>query len=382
MKKTKTFAKFFVAGATVVAVFLFFGFGTAYGTAQITLTVKKPNPYEENLSWFVYTNNAGETVSDMATVKNFSNEPVDVNVYAVDALSSETGSFILTFPEEEQKGIGAWTDVKSKSLTIPPYEVIDVPFEIKIPADAPPGQYLGGIVIENGQGETAAEVSGKENGTSVSVKTRIGSRVYLTIPGEIIEDIQFTDFYAQKELTTGITKFYLTLVNNGNMSYEPELIIDIYDPAGNLYETIKKTVGTIAPKSTIKPVVQMENKPLIGNFSAKATMVFKCKFAPENLHGNAHYLEKEITFWEIPWRRMFLALFVIFTVMTVITERKLARRRYFTNGEQYVVNSNENLVSIGNSRNVSWRKIARYNRIKAPYIVRQGDKIIVPKVKK
>ncbi len=378
MKKTNI--KHLLFAAATLAAVLIFGATAAYATAQITLTVKNPNPYQGNFSWFVYTEDAGEKITDIATIKNFSNEPVDVSVYAVDAMSSETGSFILSFPEDEQKGIGAWTEVQSKSITIPPYEVMDVPFEISVPADAPPGQYLGGIVIENGQGQTAGAISGQESGTSISVKTRIGSRVYLTIPGEIIEDFQFTEFTAQKEIT-GATKFYITLENKGNMSYEPELRIDIFDQSGNLYETIEKPLGTVAPLATIKPVVQMEKRPIFGNFTAKAKVVFRCKFAPSNLHGNAHYIDKETTFWAIPWEIILSVLFVIFATLSVVTERKLARRRYFARGEEYNVAPNENLVSIGNSRNVSWRKIARYNKLRPPYIVKQGDKIIIPKIK-
>lgn len=378
MKKIKI--KHLLFAAVIVTAILILGVSSASAMAQITLSVKNPNPYEGNFSWFVYTKNAGETISDIATVKNFSNSPVNVTIYAVDAVSSDSGSFILSFTEDEQKGIGEWTDVKSKSLTIPPYEVIDVPFEIKIPADAPPGQYLGGIVIENGLSDTT-EKDEKKKGTSISVKTRIGSRVYLTIPGEIIEDVNFTDFFAKKEIT-GNTRFFLTLENKGNMSYEPEVKIDIFDQSGNLYETIKKPLGTIAPMSTIKPVVEMEKRPFLGNYTAKAYMEFKCKFAPENLHGSAHYYEKETSFWALPWEIILSILFVIFVILSVITEQKLARGRYFNQSEEYIVSPNEDVVSIARTRNISWRKIARYNKLKPPYIIKQGDKLIIPKTQK
>lgn len=379
MKKTKNTHLLFAA--TVIAAVMILGITSANATSQITLTVKNPNPYEGNFSWFVYNKNAGETVSDIATVKNFSNTPVDVTIYAVDAVSSESGSFILSFSEDEQIGIGAWTDVKSKALTIPPFEVIDVPFEIKVPADAPPGQYLGGIVIENGQGQTAGEASGQENGTSISVKTRIGSRVYLTIPGEIIEDVRFSDFHAKKEIT-GITRFFLTLENKGNMSYEPEVKIDVFDQSGNLYETIKKPLGTIAPMSTIKPVVEMGKRPFLGNYTAKAYVEFKCKFAPEDLHGSAHYYEKETSFWALPWGIILSVLFIIFAGLSIMTEQKLARKKYYARGEEYTITQNEDVLTIARTRNVPWKKIARYNKLKPPYIVKPGDKLIVPKTKK
>lgn len=373
--------KHLLIATAIVTAALILGIGSANATAQITLAVKNPNPYQGNFSWFVYTEDAGEKITDIATLKNFSNEPVDVILYAVDAVSSDSGSFILSFTADEQKGIGAWTEVQSKSLTIPPYEVIDVPFEITIPADAPPGQYIGGIVIEKGSSDDSTGEGSKENGTSISIKTRIGSRVYLTIPGEIIEDVSFTEFSAKKEIT-GITRFSLTLENKGNMSYEPEVKIDIFDQSGNLYETIKKPLGTIAPMSTIKPVVEMGKRPFLGNYTAKAYVEFKCKFVPEDLHGSAHYYEKETTFWAIPWGIILTVLFIFFALLSIFTEQKLARKKYFNQSEEYTVSAHEDLVAIAKTRNVHWRKVARYNKLQAPYVVREGDKLIIPKIKK
>jgi len=374
MNKHKT--KRFLVVVGIMAAISLFGIHTAYGLAQVTLTVKNPNPYEGNYSWFVYTNNPGETIEDVATVKNFSNEPAEVSVYAVDASSNQSGSFILSFLHDDQSGIGAWTDVSMKTLTIPPFEIIDVPFSITVPDDITPGQYLGGIVVENGGGAADEAVNG--NATSVSVKTRIGSRVYLTVPGEVVEDIQLTDFSAKKELS-GQTKFYLTIENNGNMAYEPTVKINVYTQTGRLYETIEENLGTISSNSIIKPVITMEKRPFAGSFSAKADIQVKCKFAPANYRGSAHTLSGETSFWAIPWELVLGTLFIIFIVLTVITNRKLARKKYFANSEEYIVQTNEDLVSIGKSRNVSWRKIARYNKLKPPFIVRQGKKLIVPK---
>lgn len=377
MKTKKT-----IIFAIAVCALLLTLISTALGTAQITLTVKNPNPYEDNYSWFVYTEEAGKTIKDMATIKNFSAETADVKIYAVDAKSSETGSFILSFLEDEQKSIGKWTTVESKSLTIPPFDARDIPFEINIPADAPPGQYLGGIVIENGQSDSPKNIKNHdENGTSIAVKTRIGSRVYLTIPGEMKEDLKFNNLNVKESLAKN-TKFELTLINNGNISYEPKATIKIYDQNGKLYEKIEKELGTIAPNTTIKPIVEMEKRPIIGNFTAKANVVFHSKFAPENLRGSALNLTNETKFLILPWEIILTVLFIIFTGLGIYANRELAKKRYLQNGEKYQVKKHEDLVAIGNARDISWKKIAKYNGLKAPYIVKPGNIIIVPKNKK
>ena len=366
----------------IAAMIALFATNTAFSMGKVTLTVKNPNPYEGNYSWFVYEKEAGNVIEDVTSLKNFDDKPIDVKIFAIDATSSESGSFILTNLEDEQKGIGAWTEIETEDITIEPHEVIDIPFKIKIPEGIPPGQYLGGIVVETGNTQTDATTldSSKEesNSASISIKTRVGSRVYLTVPGDLIEDIKLTDFSASKGIS-GIIKFNFTIENNGNTAFEPVAHIEIYTQTGQLYEKIDKSFGTSSPNTIIKPTVKMKKRPLMGLFTAKATIEFKHKFLPTDMRGAAIYEEKEVTFWAIPWEIILSSLFVVFVVLILITSQKLAKKRFFNNSEEYTVQDNENLLLIATKRNAKWKKIAKYNKLKPPYCVKPGDKIIVPK---
>ena len=171
-----------------------------------------------------------------------------------------------------------------------------------------------------------------------------------------------------------------TIENNGNTNIEPYAHIDVYTQSGRLYETIDESLGTSAPNTIIKPTLRMEGRPLVGYFTAKARVDFHHKFLPSNvLHGAAQYVKEEISFWVIPWEIIFATLFVIFVILITITNKKLARKRYFANSEEYTIDSCGDLASIGKDRNISWKKIARYNNLKPPYCVKPGEKIIVPK---
>lgn len=385
MKKTlQTLSRLLLV--STLATTLMLGAQTASALGQVTLTVKNPDPYKGNHSWFVYEEEAGETIEDVATLKNFSDEPAQVNIYAVDATSSKGGSFILKFREEEQKGIGYWTDVKTKSITINPDEVIDIPFEIVLPEGIAPGQYLGGLIVESGE---TADLNGDLQeyceandlcGTSVAVKTRIGSRIYLTVPGKTYEDYALTDFTASKSIT-GTTKFQFRIENNGNVAYEPHAVIDVYDGMGNLYEHIEKPLGTSSPGTVIHPVVKMKKRPIIGTFNAEANVTFARKFGDSEFHAAAPSESLSATFWVMPWEIIFILLLLIVAVSGIIIQRKAAWKKYIDAAEEYTVQAGEDIESIAKKRHIDWRKLAKFNKLKPPFTVKTGDKLMVPQQK-
>lgn len=368
------------------AAMLLLGANNAFALGQVTLTVKNPDPFKGNHSWFIYENEAGDVIEDVATLKNFSDEPAYVTIYAADATSSETGGFILKFREEEQKGIGYWTDVKVRSVTINPSEIVDVPFTIVLPDNVSPGQYLGGLIVESGKplelDEKAQEDCEKNNlcGASIAVKTRIGSRIYLTVPGKTYEDYSLTDFTASKSIT-GTTKFEFRIENNGNVAYEPKAVIDVYDGMGNLYEHIEKGLGTSSPGTVIHPIVKMKNRPLIGSFTAKTTVAFNRKFGESQFHAAAESQTMEVKFWVMPWEVLFIAVLLILAASGIFMQRKAAWKKYLANAEEYTVQPHEDIELIAGARHINWKRLARFNKLKPPYTLRQGDKLMVPKKK-
>jgi len=349
----------------------------------VTITVKDPNPVTGNYSWFVYEKNKGDTIKDTATIRNLDKKPVKVKIYAVDATSNQSGSFILTFPKEQQKTIGTWTKLNQKELTLNPLETKNIPFEINIPKNATPGQYQGGIIIET-SGETPTNKNTEKTDTKngvVAVSTRIGTRIYLTIKGKIHNDISLKSFKASKNILTGKTQFKFTIQNKGNMTIEPKAHIEIYDSFGNLYETINETLGTSSPQTTIKPTITMKKHPLMGSFTAKLTMSYNAKFTPSNMHESPEIETKEIQFWIMPWE-IICSICLLFLLITTFTGIKIYNKKtYIKNSEQYKFKKHDNIMQIAKDRNINWKQLAKHNKIKAPYIIKEGTTILVPKKK-
>lgn len=377
--KSKAQIKKSTLAVMAIVIAAVFQAGTVFALGQVTITVKNPDPFLGNHSQFIYDKEPGSVIEDIASIKNFSDEVSTVKIYAVDATTTESGNFILTFKDDKQEWIGQWTEISTDTITLNPKESVDIPFKITLPEKATPGQYLGGIVIEESS-DKGIETDGseREKGTSVSVQTRIGARVYLTIPGEIIEDIKLANVEVVKDIRA-VTKFYFTIENNGNVSYTPYARINIYDTVGNLYETIEQQLGTSPPHSVIKPSIKMKKRPIIGNFTADIDITYERSFMNTELHGTPLSESTQIKFMAMPWFLIFIGALILFLIIGANTCRKIIRSSYLENSVEYKIQHGEDLISLAESRDLSWRKLAKYNKIKAPYIIKEGDIIKVPK---
>jgi hypothetical protein len=379
MSKIKVISFLVLIAFTLTTIISFLP-GTANAIGLVTITVKNPDPFSGNFSWFIYEKQPGEVIEDIATIKNVGKDPTEVNVYAVDASSNESGSFILGLPENNQKNLGIWTEVNKGPFILNPHQSIDIPFKIHIPKGVSPGQYTGGIIVENDSSKksTGELFQGNLTSGSVSVKTRIGTRIYLTIPGEIHENIKLTDASVIKELN-GNTRFYFTIENKGNMTYEPKVKVDIYDTLGNLYEIIEQPLGTSSPATVIKPSVKMKKRPLFGTYKADITLTYESQFRASQLHSAPLTDSKKITFWVMPWEIILISSLLIIIAAALLFKKRVARLNYLAISQNYTVDENDDLIKIGKATKTPWKKIAKYNNLKPPYIVKPGDQIQVPK---
>lgn len=362
----------------LIGLFLMIGNGACLAFAQISITVKNPNPYTGNQSWFVYQKFPGERIEDVATIKNFGKEAEKIKIYAVDATSNADGNFVLTFSGQKQHGIGTWTEIKEQELTLQPGQRVDVPFTISIPANVTPSEYVGGIIAESGSNDK--DCNENACASSISVKTRVGSRIYITVPGTINDSIAWTDFRAE-ERTNGKIAFHFQIQNKGNVTYKPRTKIEIIDSFGHIFDTIEKTLGESLPNTSIESTIlwDKENLPAMGSFSVQANVEFIKNFPTANeLHGAPNQETKKLQFWLVPWKwlQLILLLTVSFFASLFISRRNF--KKLVAHCREYEVQENENISSIADSYQMRWQKLAKINSLDAPYVLKKGQKILVP----
>jgi hypothetical protein len=242
----------------------------------------KPTYYDpavaDSQSWFIYNLEPGKSKEDSLTVMNLSEESWTALVYAADSIKSSGGGFALRQLTEPKEAVGSWVrfypdskpdfsakifedkktidevcrvskeDLKDNyqleeeevtrlkewcqgkdlvEVEMESGEKKDLLFVITIPQDADVGEHTGGIFIQ----KKVVEENSQADGSKVMLTTRVGVRIYETVPGEIIKKLDFSNFSIAKNFS----EFYLpwdkekkskfgeylinsSIKNNGNVS--------------------------------------------------------------------------------------------------------------------------------------------------------------------
>lgn len=190
----------------------------------------------------------GAAALDTAIVSNRSGKEMTFKVYAADALTTDQGGFALRARDEPQSGVGQWVKLPVDTVTISAGAQQEVPFRLSLPADASPGDYAGGLILEAPPREgTPGEVA-NQTAVQLNVVERVGVRLYLKVSGT-----------ARAELTTGRLSttdengaigFTLPITNTGNVILKPAVAGTVRARVGGNHEVTFRQVESLLPGQT------------------------------------------------------------------------------------------------------------------------------------
>ncbi len=228
-----------------------------------------PNiPYSQ--AWLIYNLVPGESKRDAFIIVNKGNESVELKLYPVDATLTKDGAFALLSEEAPRKGVGSWVKLDVDKVKLAPGEQKKIGFVFSVPKDAEVGDHMGGIVAE--------KINQNQNEGAIKVKTRIGLRIYETVPGELKRELQVGDFKVEymektKQFPSRL-KLVFNLSNTGNVHLNPMATVELIDNFGRgVVKTRQVSLGTIFPgKQTTVPVM-LEDIPWWGSFVVKAKVM-------------------------------------------------------------------------------------------------------------
>ncbi|MFA7628365.1 MAG: LysM peptidoglycan-binding domain-containing protein [Candidatus Dojkabacteria bacterium] len=447
MKLMKKFAKYTTL-ALSIGLFLFFFVTNAQAIEYFHIGGRPayPDPEVENSkAWFIYNLNPGEQKEDALEVVNNYEEPLEMLVYAADGIKSSNGGFALKQYVEEKTAVGSWIrfypdDVPTRlqplfenvdesilafcsteliesesivsdeedGLTITKSDIVDfnewcegeeearlevepetirlLRFVFSVPEDAEVGEHTGGILVQKVEPEKEGTTQG------ITLTTRVGVRIYQTVPGEIVKDLNITDFKIQK--------MYKELDFSGYFSKDAKaeeyLITTKLANRGNVSISFTENIAIkneltdeIIQEVTDREFQVLRDDEFTSNFSWNNPRFGKYSFmnvvSYEDTNGNIKSLPSpKITIWIIPYREILLALGAILLTILIVSMVKIAKKaKYSGKGwDEYVVKAGESLGDLSMKFDVNWKTLARTNNIKPPYVIKPGDTILVPKKKK
>ncbi|WP_412077951.1 WxL protein peptidoglycan domain-containing protein [Streptomyces xanthophaeus] len=182
-------------------------------------------------AYFFHQGAAGTTVSDSVTILNSSDQELTFQVFATDAVNTPSGGAFALLPvETAPKDVGTWISLPpetAKTVTVPARGRKDIPFTVKVPADATPGDHVGGIVALG----TTVEGVQKEGKVQVGVKRSVGARLYFRVPGPLTPGLSVEDVEVSRSapllpwVRDARATVSYALVNRGNVVVEPKVTV-------------------------------------------------------------------------------------------------------------------------------------------------------------
>jgi hypothetical protein len=336
------------------------------------------NPRTESI--FIHTLNPGESVKDGVKVLNNTAEQKTLLVYAVDSAVSSGGAFACTQAVDEKKDVGRWIVLSKTEVVLPSLAYEVVPFTLSAPSSASVGEHNGCIIIQ----EKKVQSSGGQQQGGIQLSFRTGLRVAVLIPGAISRKLVISGFSTERK-PTGAFLLKPAVKNEGNVSVD-----------ANLQVVTSYFFGKVLSRNGGEyPVLRGEEsrwnldlaKPFWGGWYKSALSV-SYNANPTAQIGSAKD-EQQVTlrgptvwFWSMPAPAALIIecsiLLVLLGLIVVVLRGLMIRRAVRKTWEIHLIRSGETINDIAQGLGVPWRVLVRANKLRAPYVLKAGQKIKVP----
>jgi hypothetical protein len=224
--------------------------------------------------YFYVSADPGQTIQDDVVVANKTDEPLTFRLYAADAYNTaRDGGFAVKSLGEKMRGVGAWAQLPKDRVTVPAGKTVTVPFSIKVPEGAEPGDHPGAIVALD------ERVDKGDGGVALGVQRAVGARVYLqvggpTLPALAVENVHISH---HQPLIPGLgdstATISYTLHNTGNVTLEPKAKLTASGLFGRtlLTRDLKKLPSQLLPGQRVHLTERWSNAPQLDWTDVKLT---------------------------------------------------------------------------------------------------------------
>lgn len=370
-----------------LSLFLFIALLLPFETIFAKSFAVKVDPNENKKSSYSFEYQEGKILSDQITITNSdkaeeTNEESTYQVYGVDGITNSLGQSVFKSLDDKQTNLGSWVEFETPTFTLKPGEKKTVTFKINIPENVIPGYYTGGISVQEINNQKFKGEEGQKQAFGATVSTRIIHRVYVNIPGEISINGDINNFKFQSLNKSNF--FTLNAENTGNTVLKAEGKITL--TGGITQKEAFEIPINIAYLNAGEKVETKISIPKEFNYYGKFQANLDLKIFSFDPFNNVTTDFKEIhlntSFKLIPWDQIFLGLEILALIIILIIAFITNKILYIKKCEPYTVQAGDTINNLAKKHNMSWRKLARINKLKAPYELTPGQSILVKKITK
>lgn len=266
--------------------------------------------HSDDRSRFTYEAAPGLHITDCFRVENTGTVPQAVTVYATDAFNTDDGDFALLDASAVATDTGAWVSFEDGStrmqFELAPGQSRALNFVLTVPADAGPGDHAGGMIV-----------SAQTPSDQILVDRRVGTRIYVRVPGELQSMLNITGMTATYNPVlnplSGSATVTLTVTNQGNVALAPTLVLGVETFFGaGLIDRRLENLDELLPGASRTVTYDLGPAGQFGYLNATASL-----FSRGDQTGNvsevpaAPQVDREAGMWAVPWVVLGLAVIVI-----------------------------------------------------------------------
>jgi len=198
----------------------------------------------------------GSTIFDHVAVFNRSSQAAAFSIYATDATGTTASGALTLLPANSRPfSIGAWTAFPGHggqlSIIIPGGKGVILPFTIKVPRRATPGDHVGGMIASVGVPHRAS------NGQLVTVYERIAVPMELRITGKLVaaltvESVSVGFSTPFNPFGGGSAHVTYSVANTGNVLLAGTQVVTVTGPFGAKSTIRMHALPTILPGDSVR----------------------------------------------------------------------------------------------------------------------------------
>jgi len=263
-----------------------------------------------------YEADAGDTIVGTIKLRNEGAESETFYPFAQDFVAGDEAG-TPAFVEKANRSMSEWVRFDRDPVVIDGGQDELVIYRIKVPEDASPGGYFGGLLFSTSKQD--------DEGNGVGTVGVTGPIVLIRISGNVVEQGAVTDFTATPSSSTSLPiEFTTRFQNSGTVHLKPAGFVRIKNMFGGTSAIVpmNEGVGNVLPSSARQFSTTWQKTELAENASELAQEWKNFGFGPYSATLIMNYGEQNsvvsatTSFWVMPW--MLVVLFVILAVIAVL----------------------------------------------------------------
>lgn len=202
----------------------------------------------------------GARLAGSVRVTNSGDEPGTALLYPVDATTGVTTGAVYLGREAPRRGVGSWLALDRDRVSLGAGRSATVAFTVAVPADASPGEHLGGVVAEPPAPRRGRAARRGRSSFRIDIRRLSIVAALVTVPGRKVARLSVTGLSAGAR--TGYQTLLVGMRSAGNVMVRGHGLAVVRDGDGKLARRARFGVDTFVPGTAVRDPVPVGGRAL------------------------------------------------------------------------------------------------------------------------